>query len=787
MKRWIYTIGLLCLILPGLAFADVLDDLSNALKTKGEKDNALTTEAIDFSGRLINYGPTISIGKTDVTGVTNFRWFDNGVIGSRSGMSGYTTNAVPSGYDITNIFALNFENAPEIWAVTQDTSGTSIYDITSGTFSTVSKYQTSGVSTQAKITSALVRDTFLMADGDQITAYSGASVFPTALLEQKSGSTVYIDRYDWIFDGDSHSVATGNTIYAGYSRPFDKLQASSVSAFASHASSVTEYFYNGKMRYWTSFQVGTGGSTFQLPKIETSPRELGTNWDGLSWQYAHVFQVQLSGASETQDYSLMVADESEETYADLSSLESGGTVTMGFPYKPRLIHVNLPEEFKNSTVSSISPYYWNGSANVVGPSFSDGTSHNGIALAQTGTLDFDKITDWEPRKVGQSLIPYYTLDFKVSTTISNYVRIFKVAAIPDYDSPSSDGRYRMVAEADGRLMLANGRDLSKVLISAKNQPDVFIGADTADEDNPLFIGKREPMIWMGQVGENKYFLKKTQSFGMIGVNPSTWQVLPITGKPPCVSTSSVIPIQIGESTSLLYASSMGIYDLLGTGIPLSRDISAYWEPGNDKQIAAADLDDIIGWYDPDHYGAHFLIPRTRLELVYDLIHKKWSVDDRNSAVALTTGVYLVDNDNNRYHLGAGANGRLYYLEQGTTDGGYQINSEIEKPPMVLNGGGLAGKSELRAFALRYELPDGTTMSGGSVYLTASISDNAATYQGSFSLDEDVDGGFHVVDRKSLTGAQWGFNYKFRFVFPSRINLQAIIIKSKEASGVANWP
>ena len=117
-----------------------------------------------------------------------------------------------------------------------------------------------------------------------------------------------------------------------------------------------------------------------------------------------------------------------------------------------------------------------------------------------------------------------------------------------------------------------------------------------------------------------------------------------------------------------------------------------------------------------------------------------------------------------------------------------MNSGVAIGPTILKSGGVSGKSQIRAMALRYELPGGgTSLSGNSIYLTGSISDNATEYRGgAFILDEDTDEGFKVFDMNGMDGARNGFSHKFRFEFPGRIALQALMIKSFEYS-VPSWP
>lgn len=755
----------------------IIDSLIDALTTAkgGGEDTEPKAQSITFTGKLVNYGSGQFLKHEDFTGITNFRYMDGG-IGTRFGMAGWSTNADPNKRSVVKVIPFETDTESHIIGATADTSGVTYFKIEGGSFLQANKlWYTAGVTTGTKITYAKVRDTLLIADTGGVTLYSGVSVFPTYLMIELVNG-VYADKKDWVYSGVSYAVASGITVHVGYTRKFDRFQADQNLSMDTMTSSVTEYLKSGKMAYWLSYTCKSGGSFFQSPKIECLARELGTSWDGLSWMHAAAAGIQLSGASEFQDYTKFVDNSSEEQPMDLSQMQSGGTGFAGFTYRPRLVHVFLPEAYKNNIAATLTLYYWNGTQWATVPSFSDGTASGGVCLKQSGIWDFEKITNWEKRKVGTIPFDVYAIAWKVSTTISNYVRIYEIKAIPDYDSPSSVGKFRGVASAHDRAFLFNGRDKTKLIISAANQPDCFIGSDSNDEmDKPLNIGKQEDFVWVGPIGEEVLTMKESENWVIGGVNRNTWTKKQLHGTAPCIASDSVAVIETAGGTFAMYLGRDGFYTIPAVEGVNSFDIRGYFETGNALEFPASTLKHAFGWYDPAFMEYHCIINGT--ELVLSLKHKKWTTFDRT--YRLQTGTYFVDKNKVRYHLGGGSGGTVFALESGTSDYGTTIISEYAKPNMIL-GARAQTKNELRGFGFRYDLPDGSTLSGNTFYITPKATTTATQHSTTFNLLGTEDWKYVNLNVPREAGGLKGWTHKIQATFRGRINLLAQIIWSREA-------
>jgi hypothetical protein len=133
---------------------------------------------------------------------------------------------------------------------------------------------------------------------------------------------------------------------------------------------------------------------------------------------------------------------------------------------------------------------------------------------------------------------------------------------------------------------------------------------------------------------------------------------------------------------------------------------------------------------------------------------------------------MKDDSNNRLQLVGGYAGQVWQLEDGSDDDGYTIISDLTRKDRVLG----VGRNEIRGIAFNYELPDDSSLSGISLYLTPSLSSSATTYQTALTF-EDV--GWKYSNFSSDTERK-GHNHKIRLRVPGRINLFREILWIKPA-------
>jgi hypothetical protein len=748
----------------------------------------LPPEQVGFTGKLNNIDPSVFLSANDFTDLQNFRYYPNG-IGTRSGMTEWSTDT--EGDEVVDIIPFEHENDGLIvLAVGNDPStGLTYYQVEDQAFGSTALWQTSAT-TEYPVTHAVVRDTLTVADETGVSQWSGTSAYPTAILV---GDT---DKTDWVYSGASEHVAEGDTFYVGFDKPFDAIQPDENSGTwdTSFSSSVTPELIGGKYRYWAECTCTTGGSFFQNPKIKTTPNPIRPMWDGESWQYAGYAVFQKTGTSEYADYSLLVADSSEETYMDVGEWESGGTVVFGFFNKVRNVRVRLPEDYKNDTGSVLSLYYWNGTWTAISGTTSDGTSHNDAAFAQTGLLNLPQLTDWETRTYGESDLSLYPLLLKTSATIDDYVRIYSVLGIPEVDDPNDDGYKSCVGYRD-RVFLFNGTDLNRVLMSAYRQPNVFVGEDAFSEVYDFRIGRKERTLAAVPLENGLFWCKKTENYFVTGHNPATIaeSVVKLENTVPFVAPESIVLVEGEQGKFVIGQAANGVYalDANGTNPILSKDIAAYWTEGNSLKIPNTWLDQSRGAWDRHENEYSLLIAsgsgvtQFNVRLVYDLESGRWTTFEVNDNVELASIASLTNEDNEYLRLGGAYNGYVYELERTGDDAGYDIISDFTRAPYTLSGGvnpneirgrNVAGEQELRAIAFNYRLPDDTAITGCSLYITSGIESTETTNQEGFNLTDE---GW----RASALDPSWnkkGDYHIIRFRVPGRIEFYRQILWSREA-------
>jgi hypothetical protein len=525
--------------------------------------------------------------------------------------------------------------------------------------------------------------------------------------------------------------------------------------------------------------VGLLCLTVKDPNIETDQEIItGNLWDGFDWMYAQDAIFQISGTTdEYRDYSYWVRNSSTETYMDISEMESGGTIYLSFPYPPWAVKIWLPELNKNTAAATLTAKYWDGDS-WESLSITDGTSDGSATMAQTGLITYTMPTNWEARTYGQSTFSGYPVILKTSATLDNYVRIFKVTAIPYPESINTED-WKMVGAYRNRLVLANGYDLSILRVSEENQPDTFVGPDSCY----IQVGKKEKFTGLADLREGLLVMKKTDNFFITGVNPATFHVEPFKGTAPNVAPYSLVTIDRDAGVFAIYQGPDGIYAIFpdGKNPKLSEDIKAYWETGNALAIPAAWLDNTQGWYDKLNQEYHALIgsgsgvTQYNVELVYSLPMSKWTTFTRNNAIELSTAVAYTDSDNDFVMLGASYNGVIYTLENGTTDDSYSIAGKVKRKPVVLSGG--IGKREMVGTALYYDLLSGTTLAA-TLDVTNGIASGSTTTQSSYTLTDE---GFYFDFLRGPLYKGHYFVQEWNFTDPIYLHNQ--VIWSRDAE----WP
>jgi len=287
---------------------------------------------------------------------------------------------------------------------------------------------------------------------------------------------------------------------------------------------------------------------------------------------------------------------------------------------------------------------------------------NAAALATAGTPAKRRTFDWDS-------VPGYWYKLSISATLTaTDVRIFMVASAM---FPDSVAEVMGVIEFKNRLFVWGDPEYpNRLRYSANGRPDCFSGSDSTYTDafgdmTPITCALRfynELIVWK----ENSVWLLEgysPQTFGTLRIadtiglaSPKSAQVIE-TGYP-AMKTDEPLSIALWEDTD-------GIYVLDGRKPKkISLPVDHYFNTEYTTAIAAASVNNRQSFVDPLKNEYHLLLPTS--ELVYNYIKAEW-YPPWEREVDLLCGLSFRGTDNRYYVYGGDANGKVYRLENDTTD------------------------------------------------------------------------------------------------------------------------
>jgi len=292
----------------------------------------------------------------------------------------------------------------------------------------------------------------------------------------------------------------------------------------------------------------------------------------------------------------------------------------------------------------------------------------GLTVAKR-TMDFDSTPGY-----------WYRISWDAAPdNTDNDVRMYYVttATFPE-DLPSYDG----VIEFKGRAMLWGDPEYpNRLRFSAKDRPDCFSGSDSGYTDA---FGDKTPIKSVVRFYNELLVFKENSVWMLEGYSPATFGTLRIADTVGIASPKTARVIEMGspmmhkdEPLSIaIWMDTDGIYALDGRKPrKISEVVSNYFNPESSDAISASSLDGCQAFIDPINTEYHLLIPGSGsgqgTELVYNPLTDEWyppwdrTVGDANSY--LVCGLSLRGTDNRYYTYGGNSEGRVFKLEDDTTD------------------------------------------------------------------------------------------------------------------------
>lgn len=460
-------------------------------------------------------------------------------------------------------------------------------------------------------------------------------------------------------------------------------------------------YINGLSLYWYQFYFDAGQATLYYLTVDSPVGPIRNIWDGTMKVPAKVLKY--DGTTYT-DYTNEVIDDSDSTYATLSSLASTHSLYLGFLEPQQAIELKLVAAQYNSNASVMTVQFWNGADWQNVTALNDGTADSGKTLAKGGVLTFQgatKGTEW--RRSINDEYPLYYYRITVSATLDAAVQVAQIAGATYPDSMSA---YEFGATFQNRLFLFNESSGAKnrAIYSVGNAPDIFNGTDSGE----LVFGDRTS-ITAAAVAYNVFnttgveqliVTKKNETYRLSGDGPDNWEVQKISGNVGCVAPLSMVSAEITETAKgtkrqvAIWQSDKGFVMSDGAAVvPISDEIKPYFDQNDSRYIPTDRQSKTIAWYDPGLKSYKALISSGagqtyhNVELEYSLATNEWTKIYRTNATGanpLQSGWQVFDTNGLAYTYGGGKDGTVYRLENGNTWNGTSIASYLWTKDLLLD-------------------------------------------------------------------------------------------------------
>jgi hypothetical protein len=460
-------------------------------------------------------------------------------------------------------------------------------------------------------------------------------------------------------------------------------------------------YLNGLSLYWYQFYFDAGQATLYYLTVDSPVGPIRNIWDGTMKVPAKVLKY--DGTTYT-DYTNESIDDSDSTYATLSSFANTHALYLGFLEPQQAIELKLVAAQYNSNASVMTLACWNGSEWRNVTSLNDGTAESGVTLSKGGVITFQGATkgqEW--RRAINDEYPLYYYRITVSATLDASVQVAQITGAP---YPDAMGAYEFGATFQNRLFLFNesGGAKNRAIYSVANAPDIFNGTDSGE----LIFGDRTS-ITAAAVAYNVFnttgieqliVTKKNETYRLSGDGPDNWEVQKISGNVGCVAPLSMVSAETTETAKgtkrqvAIWQSDKGFVMSDGAAVvPISDEIKPYFDPNDSRYIPTDRQAKTIAWYDPGLKSYKALISSGagqtyhNVELEYSLATNEWTKIYRTNAAGanpLQSGWQVFDTNGLSYTYGGGKDGTVYRLENGNDWNGTSIASYLWTKDLLLD-------------------------------------------------------------------------------------------------------
>ena len=434
----------------------------------------------------------------------------------------------------------------------------------------------------------------------------------------------------------------------------------------------------GIMGYWyrVSFSaVLTAGVTIISCKVAFDPTAVTNKWNGV-YEFPAAVRFFDQSTGEYIDQTGKLANESTSQYMQLDAMTTSDEILIKTIEPATGFGFGVVPDYAQSSAAKIDQIeVWNGTSfTAVTTGIIDETLDAALdsSFAQTGIVWFNAAAVTAKRRsFNWDSTPGYWYKVTVSAELGNAgddVRVFivSVASFP-LVMPAVKG----VIEFKNRLFVWGDPEYpNRLRYSANGRPDCFSGTDSTYTDA---FGDMTPITCALRFYNELIIWKENSVWLLEGYSPQTFGTLRIADTIGLASPKSAVVVETGypamktdEPLSIaLWEDTDGAYVLDGRKPKkISLPVDHYFNTEYSSAIAAASINNRQSFVDPLRNEYHLLLPTS--ELVYNYIKAEW-YPPWEREVDLLCGLSFRGTDNRYYVYGGDANGKVYRLENDTTD------------------------------------------------------------------------------------------------------------------------
>ena len=453
--------------------------------------------------------------------------------------------------------------------------------------------------------------------------------------------------------------------------------------------------YNRVYAYWylVTFPSIDSDTTVSYVTLDAPFQQIVDLWDGLARPIMQYFKYVSAYTDETanvltQDYYSTDA----LTYSDLGAFATTSYLLCGFGERMTGIDITLAGGTANTTLGTVTVFYWNGETFVELGGVNDGTRNSSASLNQSGIITWDSPDEaLEFKGSFSSSDNWYFYKLKWSSVTSATVKIDLITGVT---TPVKIKSYSYPVMWQDRVWLLDeySGKRNSALCSATATVCVFNGWDSTKlvfgGDEPLVCGATLFTRYGSSVYDNLVVFKNNELWIVSGTYPGDYVKWQVSADYGCVAPGTLRSCDLGYEIAqgltkhiLIWQAEDGICAFDGNAvIPISHDIANYFDKTKTECISSTLVGKSEAFYDPSKYEYHWLFASgssaTALnkEFVYDLLKKKWYEVDRGTGKYIQIGFVTRSTTGVKYTYGGIDTGYIERLDYGNTFDGTDIVS-----------------------------------------------------------------------------------------------------------------